>query len=208
MENFKKTDTYLILKTNILEMLKNEIYLPALICALTIPDIFGIAEFPELDGSKKGDVCKRYSRWFDQNVRNSMGLLYSDEFYSKASPKMDGKVCYQLRCKLLHEGTDDLEKNTGIDEFVLVFNKEQFVRGNYAGIEPLFNTYNFETGEFKYNNYLYVSVVELCLGIINGADNYRKLHKDKKYSEIRFNCGGGKIPKDLFIDIKKTTENN
>lgn len=198
MENFEKVDTYSILRSDILEMLKNELYLPALICALTIPDIFGMAEFPELDGSNKGDIGKRYSRWFNQNVRNSMGLLYSDEFYSKFSPKMDGQVCYQLRCKLLHEGTDDLEKNTGINEFILVFNKEQFVRGNCAGNEPLYDTYDPNTGECKSNTYLYVSVVELCNGIINGADSYIKAHKDKQYSKIRFNNGGGKIPKDFF----------
>jgi hypothetical protein len=62
--------------------------LPALMTALTLPDILGAVEYGGISSTE------RYARWFDEYVRPPQIL--------------DGAACYALRCKLLHEGSLEL----------------------------------------------------------------------------------------------------
>jgi len=76
-------------------------YLPGLALALTIPDVCGSIEFSDLGSQSK----KRYTKWFDKWVLAS--FADAEGFNSDGSPKhayFDGSMCYQLRCKFLHEG--------------------------------------------------------------------------------------------------------
>lgn len=67
--------------------------LPALITALTVPDIAGAIDWPGA-GSKS-----RYAKWID--------VWFSPRFPSYLQHDIDGVAIYALRCKLSHEGLTD-----------------------------------------------------------------------------------------------------
>ncbi len=186
---------------NSLELLINEVekaidaksYLAALHMALSIPDMLGILAYPEFNGNK-------YIKWFDENVRNiTFGYLYSENptGISDDCPKMCGEVCYALRCKLFHEGVNDIETKTKtkvrINEFVLSFDDEDFVKGNYAGNYYEFDKYDPKTNTCPEINYLYISCKGLCKEIVMAAKAFYKNHPDLDYPKLRINQGHGKV---------------
>jgi hypothetical protein len=67
--------------------------LPALITALTVPDIAGAIDSPSA-GSQS-----RYAKWIDD--------WFSPRFPGYLHHDIDGLAIYALRCKLLHEGMTD-----------------------------------------------------------------------------------------------------
>ncbi len=69
---------------------------PAVVTALTVPDIAGAVDFPG-DGS-----MKRYVSWVNQ--------WFSPKFPRYGQHGVDGVALYALRCKLLHEGRSDPSK--------------------------------------------------------------------------------------------------
>lgn len=76
-------------------------FFSALSLALSLPDICGKRMHPDL-GSRD-----RYSRWFDRYVAHN----YEDGHPAEGSCDrrslfFNGEDCYQLRCVLLHEGTN------------------------------------------------------------------------------------------------------
>lgn len=77
-------------------------YQAALALALTFPDIFGKAMYPEITGH--GAVGKRYIKWF--NDHPILQLTHKHDF--EDFPAFTGEICYQLRCKMLHEGHVDI----------------------------------------------------------------------------------------------------
>ena len=195
MNNYTDKNSLELLFDEIEKNIKSKAFLSALIMSLTIPDMLGKLAYPELD-----KVTDRYIKWFDENVRDLFGLLYSDDFYKEMdSPRMCGEVCYRLRCKLLHEGVNDLEDKTGINEFVLSVSDEDFVRGNYAGGDYLFDQWNPETNEVPRVNYLYISCKELCTNITNAAKTFIKNNPNLDYPRLRINYGGGRISDLWFI---------
>lgn len=193
--NFTDKNSLEMLFEEIDKNLKNKNHLSALMLSLTIPDALGKVAYPKIGKSKP-----RYIKWFDENVKNIFGLLYSDGFYEPwGFPRMNGTICYKLRCALFHDGGNDLKKDTGIDEFVLSLSDEEFVRGNYAGNEYLFDEWNPKTGEVPQNAYLYVSCKELSLNIVNSAKEFIKNNPDLDYPTLRVNYGGGKISDVWFV---------
>jgi len=70
-------------------------YYGALFIALTLPDICGKIEFPNMSSSEK-----RYIKWFDTYM--------SDKYTPQGAVFLSGNDCYALRCSLLHEGKDDI----------------------------------------------------------------------------------------------------
>ncbi len=92
--NFFDKNTLDLLFTEIENNLNNKLFFSALIIALTVPDILGNCAYPELSGT--GHSQERYEKWFNANVRNLFGLLYSDDFYKDTDrPGMSGVVCYR-----------------------------------------------------------------------------------------------------------------
>ena len=170
-------------------------YLSALHLALSIPDMLGKIAYPELHKNKP------YIKWFDTYVRsNIFGLLYSDEFYaSTGCPRICGKVCYALRCKLFHEGTNDLLQKTNINEFVISMSDDDFLTGDVAGKDYEFRKYNPETGEVPEVNYLYISCKILCKDIVASAKEFVKSNPNLNYPKLRMNNGGGRINECWFI---------
>ncbi len=79
-------------------------FLPALALALTIPDVCGRSDSPGIQ-----EVGKRYSAWFDKWALPS----FADHtgFDADGQPNrayFDGEMCYRLRCKFLHENTQEI----------------------------------------------------------------------------------------------------
>ena len=76
--------------------IENECYIAALTLALTIPDICGKAEYPDLG------TGERYKRWYDTHVGYT-------EYSFGLSPYISGEVIYRLRNMMLHQGTPNIE---------------------------------------------------------------------------------------------------
>ena len=66
----------------------------AISLALTIPDICGWLDDPNI-GSQR-----RFRRWFDQNL----SVYYQDRSPTPGAPFMTSGDCYALRCAISHEG--------------------------------------------------------------------------------------------------------
>ena len=183
---------------NSLELLINEIeiainaksYLSALHMALSIPDMLGKIAYPTFDGNK-------YIKWFDENVRDIIfGYLHSKNPLSiDGGPKMCGEVCYALRCKLFHEGVNDITAKTTerINEFVLSFTDEDYVKGSYAGKDYEFDKWDPDSNIVPETNYLYISCKGLCKEIVVAAKEFYRNNPNLDYPKLRINQGHGRI---------------
>jgi hypothetical protein len=76
--------------------LKDKNWHGALFIALTLPDICGKIEYPNLSSEK------RYKDWFEKYM--GAKYKYQNTIFLSSSD------CYALRCALLHEGSDDITK--------------------------------------------------------------------------------------------------
>lgn len=88
-------------------------YMAALALALTIPDICGQVEFPELSGSRH--VGERYRKWFDLHMKQYYGedgIMHTDlsSLDNKMERVFNADICYALRCAVLHSGNDDVNR--------------------------------------------------------------------------------------------------
>ena len=194
-ESYDEVNTLELLINDIEKALEAKMYLAALHMALSIPDMLGNLVYPKLQ--------KKYIKWFDENVRDSMfGHLYSENPLGKSenSPKMNGEVCYALRCKLFHEGQSDIELKTKakINEFVMAFSEEDYVFGNYAGTQPDFSKWDRKTNDIPMTSYLYISSKGLCKEIVAAAKLFYQNNPNLDYPKIRINDGLGRIDKSIF----------
>lgn len=151
--------------------LSHDLYFAALNLALTLPDICGKAEYPNL---RTGE---RYKKWYDENV----GVTEKPPKCTEDEPEMpylSGEVVYSLRCSLLHEGNPNLQKNgkhpTPIDRFSLVIQSEQPFR-IYGGEGSSVLTSSDGTEVRSYR----VNVRRLCMVLCLCAKGYYKENKDK-----------------------------
>ena len=151
--------------------LSHDLYFAALNLALTLPDICGKAEYPNL---RTGE---RYKKWYDENVGVTENLPKCTEDEPEM-PYLSGEVVYSLRCSLLHEGNPNLQKNgkrsIPIDRFSLVIQSEQPFR-IYGGEESCVMTSPDGTEVRSYR----VNVRRLCMVLCLCAKGYYKENKDK-----------------------------
>ena len=216
-KNYEEKNSIEVLIDEVEKALTNELYLIALISALTIPDVFCKIEY----GNGGGD---NYVKWVDNFVVDSFGIKYGDkkylgryerdesdvgcnktlnEKYLNSPTAMCGDNCYQLRCSLLHDIKNEIKgskksgkerKFTWIDECVLQFTKEEIVNGIKSG----YDTYLKELPSGKIvmvaEKFCYINVRELCHDIIRGAKEYIKNKGiEEKLPKIKVNNGGGKM---------------
>lgn len=102
--------------------IERDCLIPALMSSLTIPDAV-------LDNGKRA-AGRQYAKWFDSWAAND--FLFPDDPSNEGetipSPIFNGKMCWKLRCSLLHSGDYDVpvdapEKDESFDydyEFGLV----------------------------------------------------------------------------------------
>lgn len=152
------------------EALNHNLYMAALNLALTLPDICGKAEYPELRTSQ------RYKKWYDEVV----GVTEKPPRYEgePEMPYLSGDVVYSLRCSLLHEGNPDLQKKNvqpvPIDRFSLVIQSEQPFR-IYGGESSHVAT-NFDGSVVRTYQ---VNVRRLCMILCLCAKGYYEENKEK-----------------------------
>ena len=195
-DNYEKINSIELLIAEIEKLLTSKSYFSALYLALSLPDIFGKLVYPK-------NTKNKYIKWFNENVRNIVfGYLYSKNplDMDDDSPKMNGETCYSLRCKLFHEGITDVQTSKIIiNEFVLSFTDEDFVRGDYAGTEYELDKWDPKTNTAPQVKYFYVSCKGLTREITVAAKAFIQNNPDLDYPTIRINNGGGKINNDWFV---------
>lgn len=147
--------------------LSHEEYLAALALSLTIPDICGKAENPEL---KAGE---RYCTWYDTYMtqyQESMDLYGSD------MPYLSGEVVYKLRCNFLHTGNPNIDKEEiknqkcKIDHFTLLLSNDLLGDTSHVGYGA-----GMKIVERGYS----VNVRLLCTRVCNMARKYYADNKEK-----------------------------
>lgn len=91
----------------------NNLY-AALSLALTIPDICGSLEDP---GPGKSQA--RYRKWCKQWIEPKYTTQIPDPITGRQHVWITDEQIYQLRCSLVHSGSDEIEqhKRTGVDRF-------------------------------------------------------------------------------------------
>lgn len=134
-------------------------YLSALSLTLTLPDVCGKAEYPNLGNGE------RYKRWYDENIGKY------ETYDGNTNPYLSGEVVYSLRNAYLHQATPNVDKSkikdsqNQIDQFILQIQpKNQF--DIYADTSSIMN---FGGAEKKI---YYVNVRRLCLIISQTALGY------------------------------------
>lgn len=109
--------------SSIRDALEKDCLIPAFMSSLTIPDAMGQCLYPELVlKSGKRAAGQQYAKWFDCWAAND--FLFPDEPSNEGetipSQIFNGKMCWKLRCSLLHSGDYDVpvdapEKDEGFD---------------------------------------------------------------------------------------------
>lgn len=97
------------------DAIEKECWLPALALALTIPDVMGQIAYPKyVSPHGKRLVGKQYKQWFHENVEPRFADHTGfDENWRARRPYFSADMCYQLRCELLHSGSDDIDFEYG-----------------------------------------------------------------------------------------------
>lgn len=177
----KNAITLLIEEVN--KCLESQNYLSALIVALTIPDICGKILFPEDKPSQ------RYKQWFDKYIGNhEQSPLEKDLPESEQSPYMTGETLYQLRCAMLHEGSDDIADKIEVNELNFHYGKDAVVESTCIRqrTEVLLNG---EKRIYPKVRTWDINVYDLCKKIVWSAEFFLKNEVDNlsKLPTIQYN---------------------
>lgn len=79
----------------------------ALAVTLTLPDICGKIDYPEIKSRE------RYARWFDEHLKP----YYTTVNHRRVNVFLSGSDCYALRCSYLHLGGDDTTEQTARETY-------------------------------------------------------------------------------------------
>lgn len=179
------------MKENAISLLIKEIkkslesgnYLSALIVALTIPDICGKILYPN---DRSG---QRYKKWFDKYIgdyKNSP--IYKDLPECIGWTKMNGDTFYELRCAILHEGSDDIADKIEVNELNFHYGKDAVVESTCIRqrTEVLLNG---EKRIYPKVRTWDINVYDLCKKIVWSADAFLKNEVDNlsKLPTIQYN---------------------
>ena len=156
----------------ICKCLKDGYYMAALISALTIPDMCGKAEFPDLKNT--GD---RYKGWFDKYIGNHEKERCAQEWM----PYLSGELVYSLRCSLLHQGNPNIQEHIS-DKNNIVYFELRYQR--LEGASRCMGTAEAQIirvdGEEKAVNIKYcIDVKLLCYKLCMAAREYYNKNKEK-----------------------------
>lgn len=158
--------------SDINEALECGAYLSALSLTLTLPDVCGKAEYPNLGNGE------RYKRWYDEYIGKY------ETYGGRTTPYLSGEVVYSLRNSYLHQATPNIDKTkikesqNKVDEFILQIQpKNQF--DIYADTSTVTSF-----GVVQKRTY-YVNVRRLCLIISQTALGYYK-ENTSKFNFIKY----------------------
>jgi hypothetical protein len=176
--------------------LNNKSYLSALALSLTLPDICGQIEYPDLK-KKNGErnIREQYVAWFDDWVNQYFAdnTGWTEDGSKANNPYFTGEMCYSLRCSFLHAGNSDI-KNWGDKEdadFHYSYEFELAVSGADKTALSWVNPTNNHSKILKTKT-VRVNIDKLCECICLSAEKYYRekdpnLFKDHKINFIDFN---------------------
>ena len=128
--------------------LKNQSFFSALSLALTLPDVCGMAEFPNKQ------VAERYIGWYDKYI----GAFLKNSEPLEQSPYLSGEMVYNLRNTYLHQGSPNVdaskvkEETNQVDKFI-------FTLGDGTKIHEM--TFSVSIGSVAFRTIL-VDITYLC----------------------------------------------
>lgn len=225
-QNFEEKEYVPMLLKDIKSALDNNLYLVALVGALTIPDILAKVEFGP-------SGRENYAEWVDKYVYDEFGCSYGErlqainrvnhkedetvigekEKYQKSPTIMCGQNCYQLRCSILHDGTNEIKgngksgqsgKHLFIDECVLELTEDEAL-GVRNGADFQIEKRDDGSIVWKLKKFCYIDVRTLCNDIVRAAEEYiKKDYVRDQLPKIKVNSGGGRI--NPLLDAKSCNE--
>lgn len=149
--------------------LENKCYFSALALALTLPDMCGMAEYPE------ESVAKRYINWYNKYLGDYMSQEPDDS--GQNSPWLSGEIIYNLRNTYLHQGSPNVigdkvkDEINQLDKFILVL-------GDGTKISDYRINIDAGSGKVTFKGIL-VDVTYLCNTICDCALWYYKNNRGK-----------------------------
>ena len=150
--------------------IENECFIAALALALTIPDICGKAEYPDMRKSK------RYINWYTSYIGKYEKPV---DKYGADVPYSSGELIYKLRCSMLHQGSpgispDDVkdfeEEQCKVDEFVLTISSKY---------DTGFSRVTYDKDFAVKERMLEVNIICLCNRICAASMKYYLENKEK-----------------------------
>ena len=169
--------------------LKSKCWFAALSLALALPDICGMAEFPN------GTVTERYITWYDRHVGQG---LCSDGMADR-TPYLSGEVVYNLRNTFLHQGSPTINSDkvkaprNQVDRFILMLGDGTKIHTIAMAVEALDAAVRT----------LLVDVSFLCRALCDAAESYSRDHREDFHFEYNVlpqsALFGEKSPLDFFV---------
>ena len=160
--------------------LDNNLYLVALNTALTLPDICGRAEYPDLGNTA------RYKKWCSENI-GQYEINPDNKKRGIDMPYLSADIVYDLRCSLLHQGTPNIDRKFNINFSLIIEKKNEF--------NIYVDSASCENGEKTHK----VSIRRLCCILCWTAEEYYKNNK------VKFNFFNYKIV-DIDEERKKIND--
>lgn len=161
--------------------LESGCYRTALVSALTIPDICGLVENPEfLKGSRK-----RYVAWFNRHILVNYAKKFTPEGGVSES-YFDGDMCYSLRCKLFHEGSNRIDVksiNLSGDEGCR-FEFRLIVGGSDSYGRVIYSAPGSEAVVVRQ---VTLNITDLCEALCNGAEEFYKMRNKDDFINHQLN---------------------
>ncbi|MBD5444541.1 MAG: hypothetical protein HDR29_03205 [Lachnospiraceae bacterium] len=157
---------------DIMSSLENKCYFTALSLALTLPDICGMAEYPDKS------VSERYIEWYDKYLGDYMAQ--GKDILGGNNPWLSGEIIYNLRNTYLHQGDPTIANNkvkeeaNRFDAFILLLGDGTVLQSVSLNI----NAGTQETGKITYKSII-VDITYLCNVICDCALWYYKNNPQK-----------------------------
>lgn len=153
---------------DISKALENECFYSALALALTLPDICGKVEFPNIKNKDDYFDSRVYIKWFDKHVYPVYYKYDSDYCKEYEGTEFNGNACYQLRCSFLHSGNLDIinkKRGVKINKFELSIN----------GAER----FGILDDERSKNYQVRLDIRSLCRNLCDAAQGYYEQRENK-----------------------------
>jgi len=151
------------LLNSVYNCLETQNWYGALLISLTLPDICGFANYPQLHSKE------RYVKWF--NIYLKPKYEHLDILTKDKTIFLTGEDCYALRCSFLHEGSD-----------IIVSQRARKILDNYV-----FTTTGAHCNYLVFTDrkILQLSVDKFCKDICSGVEKWiENTSNDKEINEI------------------------
>lgn len=151
--------------------LEHDCYIVALMSALTLPDICGKAAYPNLG------VGARYKKWCDTYVypkRENDSPDAND--HDSGITNVNGKIIYELRCCLLHQGSSDIDgEKCEVEDFELVIQPQNEFEIYVDNIGVIWSNDDFDNRQ----RHMSLQIRNICRNLCDAAEIYYNAHKEE-----------------------------